>query len=173
MIDLVESVFETTEESDEWLKQDIVRTLTLDCARIEYDALIACEIDIESRERRIAMIERSTGVFQAVMQASEKSTKAHVEATTKMLTEGDERLTEELGKIRQNYDAVIGMLRGYLDQAHRERDEISTRLERKVVELTDEVGSLKSRVTSLEARDRANYHAAHSGGGRKKFLGIF
>ena len=173
MIDLVESVFESTEKSDEWLKEVSVKALTLDCARMGYDSLIASEIDLESRERKIAMIERCSEVFQAVMQASEKSTKAHVEATTKILTDGDERLTQELGTIRENYDAVIGTLRGYLDQAHRERDEISTRLGRKVVELTDEVGSLKSRVTSLEARDRANYHAAHSGGGRKKLFGIF
>ena len=153
---------QSLEDRSGWLEKD--RPLrVVDCIK-----LAASAEEVESQQALLAKIEKERERFQKIAKKSSERKKATIESTRVALEEDEKRLAEDLTKIRNTYTRTIQSLREGLATVQKDHVLLKARVaaaEGKIVPLDQRVSSLEARVAEAEAQNRANWEAAHSGGG--------
>ena len=175
LIELVGSFFTISDEG-EFLDVARVATMPRDAAKKGYRSLVKEEL---KRERLQALADRNMRekeLLEAAIKASEAATSAMTTETIELLNEADRLVALEIQDIKETCGTLIDELKLLLQRAHQDIDRLSTKLsasEERVRELSTFVTVLSQRIQAAESRAAAAMAAAQSGGGRKKFLGIF
>ena len=138
-----------------WLDKDEVLALSANKARRLYIDLTDRALELESEERKLAILEREEDHFKVVIRTTEERTAAHVTALRESLAASEERLRDQHATIRDIYEEIIACLRDCLDRTRaelkKERGRVDA-LEKRVTELEAGIRSLESRLRLAEQR---------------------